>query len=363
LIGYLSVQWIPLRLVPYTLALYPLLLAAATYSLLLLPRFRTLIDNDIHRLGITVFVAIMPHGQVYLVSNTTYSLWNLLLLLLLFTLAPAAKSWQGRTIELTAMILAAVSTPLSIVAVPVFVFNLFRHKGDADRIRNSILIVVVVLYVAIGTQSAGLALLSNLLARIEVTWLYFLQRVVAESVLGYNLRLALFQGGQLWIIYTAAMTICIGLAVIIDRRYQRFQRESFINLGILLYYLGAITFLSVISRQLDPVSHMGAWNIRYFYVQHVFFWLFVGIIITKAVDWQQTVRPVKALVLSLVFVYAIWMAYEQRPIYQTSYSEGRVLATFLANVESTRAILTPGERADFHLDRNGFNIYLRYTGK
>jgi hypothetical protein len=85
--------------------------------------------------------------------------------------------------------------------------------------------------------------------------------------------------------------------------------------------------------------------------------------VLKAVDLRQAARPVKTLVLSVVFVYAAWMAHAQYPLYRAGYTEGRQLATFLAEVESTRATLAPGESADFFLPRICLDISLTYTGK
>jgi hypothetical protein len=362
-IGYMSVQWLPLTLTPYALAIYPLALASVTYSLLALRRFRFLIASDQWRFFLAFFLACLPLGNVHLISNTAYSIWNLLLLLLLLAIAPSERSILFKLAQFVFMTLAVLSTPLSIVIAPICAVNAVQAKKRVDQGLNVGLIGVIILYLLFGVQTS-MGTVSNLgLHTVPYTLRYLLERVVYEAVFGNRLRLDLYQEQMLWPMQVTALGICLAFAVFVYVRRDRFTRQDFINLLLLVYLIATITGLVVITRTMTDSSHMDMWNMRYFYTQRVLLWIVAAMIVFKGINWRFSPKYAQLLLGAILLLYAWGIWHQNRYVYDTLIEAGRELANFLQEVDTAKRELAPGQSAEYLLEPYCFEIRLRYTGE
>lgn len=288
LVGYLSAQ-LPPTWSPYLLVYFALLVKALAHTLFAWRRFRVVLPNDNWRWWIALGLALLPVGDVLLFTNTTYSIWNLLWILLLLTYAPLGANRLGQMAQFGLLALCIWSHPLAIVVAPLLLYNLLTRP--TERWFNGGLLLVLVLYLALGVEWGYAERPRSLLTSVLVTPLYLLGRVVFEALWGYHLRLLLYTTGRSWLIYLPALLVVAGLVGWYLRRWRQLAWPSQLQIGLAVYAIGALTWLSIYTRAADRTTYMGEWNHRYFYVPQLLFWL--GLMV--AVVRERTGQPAEAL--------------------------------------------------------------------
>jgi hypothetical protein len=286
LIGYLSAQ-LPPTWSPYLLAYFALVIKALAHTLFALRRFRAVIPSDNLRWWICLLLALLPLGNVQLLANTTYSIWNLLWILLLLTYAPLGSSRLGQVAQFSLLALCIWSHPLAIVVGPILLYNLFTRP--TERWFNGGLLLLLVLYLTLGVEWGYTERPRSLTASVVNTPFYLLNRVVFEAFFGYHLRLLLYSTGRSWLIYLVALLVVTGLAVWYTRRWRQLTWPSQLQLGLAVYVIGALTWLTIYTRAADRTIYMGEWNHRYFYIQQLLLWL--GLIVALVRERQPQPLP------------------------------------------------------------------------
>lgn len=160
ILGWLSVR-LPPRLTPYLLTCAPTLLAAFTTSALGLRAFRPYVASDPLRAAVCLGLAIAPPGPMMTVSNTDYSIWNALLLVLLLALLPMPKNRLGSVAFACALGVLIWSHPLTIVALPATLLHLWRERGVFARVLHGLIAVCQGAHVWLGTHPDRAAFAKN----------------------------------------------------------------------------------------------------------------------------------------------------------------------------------------------------------
>jgi hypothetical protein len=354
-IGYLSAQT-PAPWSAYVLAWFALLVKAAAHTLFALRRFRVVVANDWARWWICLGLATLPLGNVLLVDNTTYAIWNLLWILLWLAYAPLGPTRFSQIGQFLLMALCICSHPLGILVAPLCLYNLIVRRQVADRLINGGLLLVLAIYFWFGVSRES-DQVRTLVGSIFYTPLYILNRVVFESLFTYHWRMFLQENGLNWLIYGTASCIVGVLTIITIRLWPKLTPTIRWQLGLLLYVIGALTWLSVYTRSMNATSHMGPWNHRYFYLQQYLFLLPLAIIASRklfiAASWS--LRLVAGVLLVL---YITLTNYYNWDYLRTWPEEGRQLAQFLQQVDDYRHSLSSVGKQTFTLKRDCFTIQI-----
>ncbi len=353
LIGYLSAR-LPPTWNPYLLAYCALLLKGAAHTIFALRRFRGVVAADSTRWLICLVLAALPLGDVLMFDNTTYSLWNMLWILLLLVYAPLGQSRSVQVGQFILMALFACSHPLSVVAIPLCLYNLYTRRQPADYWVNGGLIIVIGLYLALGVAPEKEPVRS-LIGSVFYTPLYLLNRVVFEALFTYHFRLLLQTAGLAWVIYSSALLIVGGLGFWYWRQRHTFSFHTHLQLWIVLYVIVALTWLSVYSRAMNATSHMGAWNLRYFYIQQYLFWLILLIAIYPMLNTAM----LKAGATVLLVGYLVFTNYISWDYLRTWPEDGWRLAEFLQQVEAYQHSGPHAATQEFLLKRDCFDIVIK----
>lgn len=128
MIGFLSVR-LPTRAIPYGLTWVPLLITLTAYGLFFSRRYRCVLESDLARAVVCLLFCLAPLAQFHLLSHTDYSIWNMLLLLILMSALPLP---QGRTwgmIYWLLLNLLAWSHPLTILILQFQMALFVRDKS------------------------------------------------------------------------------------------------------------------------------------------------------------------------------------------------------------------------------------------
>jgi hypothetical protein len=129
LIGYLAVR-VPTRAIPYALAGSAVLISSVTYSLFFGRYFRRWIPSDLNRALICLILALAPIADCLLVTISDYSLWNLLIILIVLTVwrpsdRPLFRLLHGLTLNVLIW-----AHPLTIIIAPLVLWRAFAERAN-----------------------------------------------------------------------------------------------------------------------------------------------------------------------------------------------------------------------------------------
>lgn|GEM_PF-3031279 len=151
ILGYVAAR-LPPPAAPYFLALVPASFAAAVFVVFNAASFRRYVRNDRLRLCCCAGLALAPLANFFLVCNTDYSIWNLLVLLLWLVLVRMPHS------KLLALLFSVLLTvlvwthPISIVALPATLCWLWVDKRLFSRLLHALVAGAQVLHVFYGAS-------------------------------------------------------------------------------------------------------------------------------------------------------------------------------------------------------------------
>ena len=295
---------------PYFMAMYALFIGAVAHTVFYLKRFRRMVPNDHLRAFICLFIVIMPLGNQALFSSTAYSLWHLLLALLLLAYVSPVTDEQHRLVwwsEIPLFIflaLAIYSHPLSFLALPLFFYNLVTQKGWQAKLFCAALIVITFSYLVVGvspgdTRFHGQISIMELLTSLRL----IAERVVFEALFGNPLRVTALQLGYAsWIyVIVGLLTFILIIIGVLNRRY--YDKRDVAHLVVIILFILGFTLMSVVVRDFLSEVQIEPWEQRYFYLQQKFFLIAFVIVIYLAIKqykWMQRVGMIMALSIGLL---------------------------------------------------------------
>ncbi|HVX12355.1 MAG TPA: hypothetical protein VHC22_14325 [Pirellulales bacterium] len=333
LAGYCA-AWMPLRFLPRTYSFCALFFNSLALGLFCTNRFRPIVPSDAARAAVCLFLAIMPLGDYAVLTTAMYSLWPLLLTLLLMLLVPFGGNGALRVGIVVGLSLCVCSHPLSIVAMPVLVFNCWRHSAWRERSMNIALLGVTAVYLAFGTSPRASP---DWPASLRSTGAIALERVYLESVVGALRRLAWHGGGHPpWLnICLGATCLALYCAILLVVR-SRVDRQLLAPILILNYLIWALTVGSVLGRGLtDSTLLEHYFPTRYTFIQE-FCWLLALSMTAVRLAPQCIVTPtVRRLATAAIFAFATTLSVENRVLweYDVGGMAGNEVREFMRQVE------------------------------
>lgn len=148
-LGYVAAR-LPPPAAPYFLALVPASFAAAVFTVFNTASFRRYVPSDRLRLCCCLALALAPLANFFLVCNTDYSIWNLLVLLLWLVLVRMPDS-KLLALLFTVLLTVLVWThPISIVALPATLCWLWVDRRPFSRVLHAVVAVAQGLHVFYG---------------------------------------------------------------------------------------------------------------------------------------------------------------------------------------------------------------------
>jgi len=127
LTGYLAC-YTPTRFIPYVLSSFSLFLCSLAFSCVILDRFRKIIPGILNRVVFALILTIIPLGNHQLVGTASYQLWNMLLFLIYFSIIPLPENKVLIVLQFIVSCLFIGTHPISIVLVPVAIYNIHSKK-------------------------------------------------------------------------------------------------------------------------------------------------------------------------------------------------------------------------------------------
>jgi hypothetical protein len=292
LIAYISVR-LPTTQIPYGFALLPAAIALITYLWLFGKCFRPWLGPDSTRATICVLLALAPLAQYHVYANTTYSIWNTLVLFLFMTVTPLPRAWWRNMSMWTAANLLVWSNPLTILAAPILAVRLVRDTWS--RWFCAFTLANLLCYSRFGIEQGGIFA--------GLTWIEALQKLaravgwtivlVAETAFrtvfgSSSLEWAATNARPLIAAWACLIAIAASLAAWQSPRVR-------VVLGLLGYVIIAYTFISFLSRGVAMIPIDSA--PRYVYAQTFAFLIMFVLLIEhflfeRRLQWRTAVTGV-----------------------------------------------------------------------
>jgi hypothetical protein len=334
----------PLGMQPILYAACAGTVAALALSLFAARRFRVVVRDDRIRAGLCLMIALAPHGYARLVAAAMWMHVNFALIAALLALTPPPKSGRWRAVEFVLVALLIVSSPWSLVAVPLRLAQAWSLPRDRGFQLG--LVAVAVTYAALMVAGDPGGIRDPLqLASAYVRLLA--RRVVAETLVGGVAWPSL--GAAVW---PFALLIVVWTARGVAGLPARARRSA---LGLVVVTLGA-SALAVLGRE-----HMGMpdqwWGNRYTFVQRICFHLMLGMVLAQRVAGVSVAARRNLVALGVGHAFALAMVSGE--LYHTSRRDGEHVFAFLAVAEQ-RLQIPLQERQPLRLRRpGGWDLELR----
>lgn len=388
LLGRIFITYFPLDWLPHLFAATSIGLLVAVWMLPLLPAFHRRLNLSFGLgLIVTLWWFMLPAGSRALISYLVFTNWTLLLLLCLLSLLPPPQKPALALARAAAMVLAIWTHPLGFLVIPINLLHLWRgyQNGQQGALLPELAVLLsALLYMAFGMQHGAqraLPVSAGWLLEMSYRSLYFLaDRVIAETLLGYHLRLQLSS----WVVLVFAAGVSIALAAAAWR--NRLHGEAALVALLLLYWIGAITFFSLIGRDDYNPMLLSNFAFRYCYVQKYLFVLVLCVVFKPQLETLFAKRFTGLLFACYLITLhtantaqyrdtAISPAMQQfvadfskhchiksaKPFQSYGWyaAYGRRWAAFLGELEAAR---TAGKSGTYRFD-NGCNQYFSFTLK
>ena len=391
LLAYASVNLLDVRQVPYAFALSSLLLLTAAYLVFLLPGFRSVFPRFGTRVCIAAAMALLPGGSYALISTIGFLNWTCLFAAIALSLLPPPKSplWMG--LSLAVISLCIWSNPTCIaMAVPLFVnvVGSWRRNDLESAAYFGFLLFVVLAYLPIGihpdvwsganTESLSAGLSAGLFDTLQLFFrsLHFsLDRVVVETLLGYEARIFLIEHGA------DGLGLALGVGAVVTVVHacwrNRRDRAALRMVLTLTYYIVAIGTASLAARADWSEVLLSERAFRYCYVQK-YLWLLLLFVayqprLSALLEGGRQRVAIASLIAVLLYLAAL--SFVNDTPYKTELvsrnveavagspseylpEEARKLADFLAQVKRTEESLAEGDEKRMKLVRRRYPIEL-----
>ncbi len=260
-LGYIAAR-LPPPAAPYFLAMLPATFAVAVFVVFNAAAFRRCVPSDRIRLCCCLGLALAPLGTFFLVCNTDYSIWNLLVLLLWLVAVPLPARKSLAVLLSLLLLILLWSHPISIVALPATLCWLYFEKRHFSRALQALIACAQILHVFYGTRPQGASFLLDHHSVWERTWASL---VKFYGLFMHALSSALFPHFDTS--WPAISEVCVGallLALIVCVALPKQPLASRAFFAWLLYCMVVPLLLIVFVRQ------SGITNPRYLYATRVF---------------------------------------------------------------------------------------------
>lgn len=351
----------PVTWAPYGLSWGPLLLSSFAFAFFALPLFRPLVASDRARAVVALIAAAAPLTNDLYLGNTMYSVWSLLLLLVLAALAPTPTAPRVAVPAVLAQGLALCSHPLSLLIVPVYLARAFvpSRLGFAEvprgmaRIYPLSLAGIGVVYQLVGVSRESVSP-PSLVETVYLTLRFLLERVVFGTLFGDAAARALRRGGhEEWILGLALAALgLLGVAVLLVRRSSgRFQH--FIGAYFAWIVVG-LTALYVVGRSPD-LSILGSDRaFRYFWTQRVLFVLALGVLGARLLSGRG--RALRWGALAAVVLALGWVNRDNPSPYRVRPAQGQAVREFALELAAQERSLGGRLGVTARLERGAWSL-------
>ena len=390
LIGYLSVR-LPTRWIPYGLAGSAFLISVATYSFFFARPFRRWVPSDLNRALTCLLFALAPVSDCFLLTVADYSLWNLLVLLILLTAIPPPEKLPWKYLHIALCNLLVWSHPLSFIILPVVVWFALRKREH--RLFYRVLIFNLVVHQIFGVAgivtTRGLWLTQGSVSVVHKFLLSSWWTIQLVPSIAFRTAFGEPVFKEAIKLFPVLFFVWAGiLAVGVCHVFRRLGRVRPLLL-YLTYLIVAVTFLSCLLRYQrvhdDPFAFI-IFSPRYIYVQSLSFLLIYAILISalfqlrvaaaQARPQQARVRRLDSrwlnLPLTLLLVHYFYLntqfgyfvrnASRTGPYHTAEPGNGLIVRRFFAQLAELEA--RQGSREGIHLEapkRNDWPIVIDTT--
>jgi hypothetical protein len=251
---------------PFFLSFLPLMVSAFTFSIVSLHSFDHIGRSLNARVAICLFTGFLPAGNFALVSNTTYSLWHMFILLSILSILWTPKSHKKAIAVLPIFFILIWSHPFSLLLVPVYIFRIFCSETRIQKNFFYLLIGITASYYVFGINHSSI---TNQLSvgSVLLDWgRVFFERVIFERLFMTKIRMILVSMGWQWVMHCVSIFVLFVLGVYIFYR----NKCGKVDVGIFALFLYLSIGASLLSVYTRGAFLDTEWAHRYTYPSSLF---------------------------------------------------------------------------------------------
>lgn len=355
-VAYLT-QHVPATLGPTLLSGWALVAGAFARSAFALPRFRSIVASDRARWLLSLVIAAWPIGDFAMSHTGVYSLWHLLWILILFSMAPRSEDWRREAPVVLLQAACICSHPLSLFTAPLMIVQSLRSRRPVTLVANGVLLATLGLYQWLGVEHAQTAKLA--LSEVFLRSAHLIAaRVVVEPLIGARWVVDLQAGGLTWVVYALAGAILSALVSLVFLHRRKIHHAQQWTLLWLAYFAICITVTSVMSRGLSTRPEI--WEQRYYFLQQLSILIAGGVIATAAFDRWVATRMRRAAGALIVLAWCVVLHVRNGyAFWEVEVRDAEKVATFLQQVQEAERQEPTGEPRRVVLRRGVWSLEVR----
>ncbi|WP_299681703.1 hypothetical protein [uncultured Roseobacter sp.] len=274
LLGYLF-GFLPIAAAVYALYWVPIAIAALTFAVMCHPSFALPGMTRPERMFIALLLGLFPAANTALMTNTTFALWNLAILLFFLGLLWTPRTGVGAVAGAVFCVIAATSHPVSVILFPVLLWRVWQAQTALERWAFLPVTAVLPVYLLIGVAPDGSGDTPAIIATLWEAIRLFLERGIFETLFSTRVRSMFLHRDLavgLWIISLGLLGVVI---------WQARGRVRLLVVVLLTLGFGNSLFCAV-AREM-PLEN--TWGHRYGYLTGVLFLLAAALSLLPA--WRR----------------------------------------------------------------------------
>jgi len=330
IVGYLPVEWIP-----SSYAISSLLISAFTFWLFF-PVFERLGMDRWAAYFSVIFLALLPLGNAHLSSALSWQHYNAMIILFLLQTYSYPKQPYLK-LGYMALINGLIwSHPLSILAVPVYLFRTVKQKEY--RVCNGLCMLSAISYYLFGSGNAKAGWSS-----LSFAYDIIMERVVLESLVGPQNRAYMqFLGASS---YLGMFIILATFLAWVTTWKKRSEREK-LFLAYSIFFIIGTSLATTFAKELDYVFLNFIPRARFVFIPKVLFVALIIVTFGMVIKESPRIRAY-AFVLMLLLIYI--NGYKNR-VYDTDIEDGKRILSFAKSIAAEMKQCT-GSKKILVLDR------------
>lgn len=353
-VAYL-LNFLPAKHIPSLYAFFSMVLAAITFVVL----YEMLqgIFGKWFAVYTTLVIAALPLGYHLLITNLSFSVWNMLLILIFMYFIPVPQS-KYKCLLYSIIVLAMIwSHPLSLLMFPLYIYRL--RVEQKNKWVHGVFSVCTLLYFWFGMISKTVVF-----AKLYILPEVLFNSIVVGSVLGPVKTAYIMTYDRMSIYGAIIMFFVFAFWGLFWTERSRREKELFI---VSLYLIVSTIAVSILGGN-NQYDFLVPWEpVRYLYTAKILFWVLLFSACLPLIQRNFKIACIHALLIGVILMNNTLGPYNSVYMYFPSIERGEAVLEFLNRIPAQKKnCLENAAEEEFVLKDSGtgmFDIRVKSCGK
>ena len=318
-IAYL-LSFLPANQVPHSYAIFAMTLASTTFVIL----YEMLLGFFGNRFALysTLVIAIMPLGFSQLITSLSFTIWNMLLILIFLYFIPIPKSKTTRFLYCLAVVAMIWSHPLSLLMLPLYIYMFFSRPDN--KWVYGFFSLSALLYYWFGIISKTVVL-----SKLYILPNVLLRSVVIGGIFGPTKSFYIIEYDRILIYGILVLFFLLIFLGLFWSERNRDEKELFFAA---LYLIIGTVALSILGGNHNQNLLFPGNGTRYFYAAKTLLWILIFSACIPLIKRHFNIACIHALLIGFVLMNNTIGPYNSLYKYYTSLKRGEDVFNFVNRI-------------------------------